>query len=226
MKEQTIYLTFPIMIFKYATDDIKKSVNDAMRYCLYDHCKDKTGNQSELIAEAEAHLGIKYGNKKDAYKEGELLFNSIPERSPKTSISKAMIFDFYKNDKTEFEVITFISFAAIRSIIQKQGYTKITNDYLIGRMSGNSKAGEPIPNNIFKYNNRYQIDKIKKELQLNWGLKLYGFHTRGFYVSFSMALVELIKHAEIKRKKTKEKELEQQKKEARMLVLKQINGTT
>lgn len=83
-----------------------------------------------------------------------------------------MIFDFYKNHKTEFEIVVFLAFAAIRSILQKQPYTKITNEYLIGRMSGNSGKGEPVNPLLVKYTSRYRLDKIKNELQLSWGLTL------------------------------------------------------
>ena len=219
------YLTFPIMIFKEGSKDIKNAVNNAMHYCLYDYCKEKYGNQSVLIAEAENHFSITYGNKKNSFNNGKILFDSIPYGSPKASISKEMIFDFYKNEKTEFEIDTFLAFAAIKSIIQQSKYKKITNDYLITRMSGNSKKSDLIPERMMKYKKRYQIDKIKKELELNWGLKLYGYQMRGFYVSFTVPLLTLAVKAEVMKKKTKEKELQLKKNEARELALKQINGT-
>ena len=99
------------------------------------------------------------------YRTGEMLYNSIPTNSPKTSILKDTLEEFWNIiNKTEFEIVVFIAFAAIRSILQRQPYTKITNEYLIGRMAGNSKAGEPIPDRLFKYNKRHQLDKIKMEL--------------------------------------------------------------
>ena len=93
-------------------------------------------------------------------------------------------------------------------------------------MAGNNKPGEPIPDGILKYNNRYQLDKIKLDLQLNWGLKLYGNHTRGFYVSFSMSLESLIKQAELRRKKYKLKGLQRQKEDAKKAVLLAIKGNS
>ena len=180
-----------------------------------------------VIKEAGSFYGIKWGNKVSAFDKGKLLFESLPDKSPKTSISIAMIFDFYKNEKTEFEIITFLAFAAIRSILQKQPYIKITNDYLIGRMSGNSGKGEPINPLLTKYTSRYQLDKIKRELEINWGLKLYGNHTRGYYVSFELALDNLIMKAELKRKGYKEKQLRNRKNEALRMVNAELkNGAT
>ncbi|MBK6936360.1 MAG: hypothetical protein IPH18_05365 [Chitinophagaceae bacterium] len=80
-----------------------------------------------------------------------MLYKSLPPKSPKTSINTEMIFDCYKNEKSEFEIVAFLAFAAIRSILQKQSYSKITNEYLIGRMSGNSGKGEPINLGLIKY---------------------------------------------------------------------------
>jgi len=219
------YLTFPVIILKDGIKDIKQVTNDAMFYCLYDYCQGKKGTQAALIQGAEKELGINYGNKKEAYSRGEILYNSIPERSPKTSIRKEIIFDFYKEYKTEFEIITFLAFAAFRSILQKQAYVRTTNDILIRRMAGNLKEKDPLPKEFLKFNKRYQLDKIKKELQINWGLKLYGHNNRGYYVSFQLELIQLIRYAELKRKSRKEKELQKQKEAARLAVLTEINST-
>jgi len=227
MSEKIRYLTFPVAILKDSLIDIKQCVDNAMYYCLYDYYLRYGGSKEIMIKEAGSFYGIKWGNKVSAFDKGKLLFESLPDKSPKTSISIAMIFDFYKNEKTEFEIITFLAFAAIRSILQKQPYIKITNDYLIGRMSGNSGKGEPINPLLTKYTSRYQLDKIKRELEINWGLKLYGNHTRGYYVSFELALDNLIMQAELKRKRYKEKQLRNRKNEALRMVNAELkNGAT
>lgn len=167
-----------------------------------------------MIDAAGNFYGITWANNNVAFENGKRIYKSLPPKSPKTSITRAMIFDFYNNDKSEFEIVVFLAFAAIRSILQKQPYSKITNDYLIGRMSGNSGKGQPVNPLLVKYTNRYQLDKIKIELQNNWGLKLYANHTRGFYVSFVLTLDELIMQAELKRKRYREKQLSERKNEA------------
>lgn len=218
-EKKFVYLTFPMIILKDGINDIKTSCNDAMYYSLYDKYRANEGENKNDKENAANKLGIKFVNIDKSFIKGKMLFNSINGNSPKTSISREMIFDFYENKKTEFEVVTFLAFAALKSIIQKQGYTKVTNEYLIGRMAGNCRKGEPLPDWIFKYNNRYQLDKIKKELQINWGLKLYADHTRGFYVSFKMPLDNLAAYAESKRIKYKEKQLREAKTEAKARAL-------
>lgn len=227
MSEKIRYLTFPVAILKDSLTDVKQCVNNAMYYCLYDYCQRHTGMKDSLIDEAGHFYGITWYNKKNAYANGRVLYNLIPPKSPKTSITKKMIFDFYNNEKSEFEIVVFLAFAAIRSILQKQPYIKITNDYLIGRMSGNSGKGESINPLLTKYTSRYQLDKIKRELEINWGLKLYGNHTRGYYVSFELALDNLIMQAELKRKRYKEKQLRNRKNEALRMVNAELkNGAT
>ena len=210
------YLTFPIVIMKESLKDINNCISEAMAYCLYDNCQ-RSGCTPEQSAN---FFGIKYGNLQRSYKLGKTLDDSIPSKSPKTSINKEMMFDFLKNNKTEFEVVCFLAFAAIRSIIQRQPYAKITNDYLLGRMSGNAGKGADINPSLKKYTTRYQLDKIKTELQLKWGLQLYARQTRGFYVSFKMPLKDLIRQAELRRNKHKEKELRRKKTE----ILKEVLG--
>lgn len=220
------YLTFPVCILRNSIVDIKEALNMAMEYCLFSTSIEIIGSEDQKIQASRVKLGIKFGNIKKSFINGKKIYDSIPINSPKTSLRREMIFDFYNNYKTEFELITFLTFASIRSILQKQAYVKLTNNYLIGRMSGNNKINEPINETIIKYSCRYQLDKIKTELQLNWGLKLYANHTRGFYVSFKMPLQDLIKQAEIKRNKYKVKELQRHKKEALNRALNCIKNET
>lgn len=204
------YLTFPIILLADASENLRACLNDAMDYCLYDRSLRIHGDMES----AADDLGIRYGNIKEDFKNGKMLYESIDAKCPKTSISKDMILEFYKGKKSEFEIITFIAFAAIRSILQTQAYKKITNDYLITRMAGNSRIGESLPIWIDKYNNRYQLTKIKNELELNWGLKIYSVRTRGYYVSFNLPQEELCFKVLAKSEKAKRAKLNIQKAEA------------
>jgi hypothetical protein len=88
-------------------------------------------------------------------------------------------------------------------------------------MAGTNK-GEPLPEWLKKYTSRYQLDKIKSELELNWGLKLYGYHTRGYYASFKLDLPDLAEKAEAKRISLRRKELADAKKLARQAAITKI----
>jgi hypothetical protein len=159
-----------------------------------------------------------------------MLFDSIPEDSPKASIKRHLVSEYLEQSKSEFQIVCFLAFAAIKSIIQRQGVKKITKGYLLSRMAGYNGVSETLPDWIKKYGVRHNMDKIKQELQLNWGLNLYGIHTRGFYVSFKMDLDELAIYAEKKKKSNKIKILKQKKQQARIKALehlgieKEVNG--
>ena len=218
------YLTFPIQIIEGGLNNITGSLNNAMYYCLYYQYLKKVEYQSDEPAnEAAEYLGITFNYIDKALKAGKSLYETNPKNSPLTSITKDMIFDFYENDKTQFEIVCFLSFAALKSIIQDQGYKKMTNEYLLSRMSGNSKSKADIDPTLKPFTSRYQLDKIKQELQLNWGLKYYSNKARGFYVSFTMPLDKLAMIAEKKNKTYKLKQLKQMKQQARDKAIKELS---
>ena len=212
-----IYLTFPIVIMTNYGLRIKDALNEVMEYCLYD----KMIRYEENPSEAAIRMGITFHNIEKSIKKGKQLYDTIDGKAVKTSISKDMIFDFYENSKTDFEIITLIAFAAIRTIIQKQSCVKITNEYLLGRMSGNNKKGE-IADFIKPYTSRYQLDKIKTELQLNCALKLFGLRMRGYYVSFILSLNSLAMVAAEKNRRYKQKRLRMMKQEAALAAQEQL----
>lgn len=222
---KTIYLTFPIQILKGGLNDIKGCTNNAMFYCLYYQYLREVKNESDNpLNKAADYIGINFSNINKASNTGKSLYESIPKNAPLTSITRDMIFDFYENDKTQFEVVCFLAFAALKSIIQDQGYKKMTNEYLFSRMSGNSKGKADIDPTLKPFfTSRYQLDKIKQELQLNWGLKYYAMKSRGFYVSFTKSLTELAKIAEKNNKAYKLKQLKDMKQQARRRAIEELS---
>jgi hypothetical protein len=71
-----------------------------------------------------------------------------------------------------------------------------------------------LSSSIYKYANEYQTKKIKYQLSEYWNLITYSRYTRGFYVSFSLSLDELVYEAEKRRKSVKEKQKRQLQNEA------------
>ncbi len=222
-KETPDYLTFPMEILKDGIDNIRGCMDNAMNYCLYwNYTKIESRTiQIADIKSAAKRMAITFPNLKGSFEKGKKIYESIAPNTPKTSINKSIIFDFYLNNKTPFEVVCFLAFAAIRSILQKQACTKITNDYLLGRMAGNRSKDDPLPKWIIPFANRYQLDKIKRALDA-WGLNLYAYHTRGFYVSFKLSKDEIAFYAEKKRKSRKEKALQDEYNQAREAALKRL----
>jgi len=163
---------------------------------LYAYTLKLTGSIENKIQAAVDYYEIVGIDLNGRYRRGEILYNSIPKNNPKCGIRSKMILDFYLNEKKEFEAISFLAFCAIRSIVQDNDCCLITNKYLMARMAGEASTKDCIalPELLESYTKRYRMDKLKEELQNNWGLKLYGIYTRGFYVSFKMDLDELGPH--------------------------------
>jgi hypothetical protein len=216
------YLTFPIVFLNDPGFNIKRVIDKAFLFCLYERCYYEEIDLANF-EEAEDYVGVEYHDKEWAYLEGKRLFDQL-EGAPKTSVRRQMLWDFNNNEKTEDEINSFFAFMAIRSIIQRDPCKKITNNYLLSRMAGHAKKGGQLPDRLKKYNQRYWIDKLKSDLRLTWHVKMYGRHTRGTYMSFTMTKEDLMRFVEKRRKKNRLKELAEEDKAIRLRVLAEINN--
>jgi len=200
-----------------------------MNYAGYAHTLIlEFGTDEKKMEEAGSYFGISWGNTKRCFQFGETLYNSFPKNSPMSGINKNVCFDFYMNHKSFDEIAVLLAFLAIKSIIGVKPYCKTINEYLIARMAGYASIEDvphPLPEPLAQYITRRKLDKIKKELQLNWSVNIYSRYTRGFYVSIDnkFDLNQLVFEAEKRRKSTKEKQLKQRKDEARRQALRGLN---
>ena len=224
------FLNFPVQLLQDAFKDIRQTMVNVLDYAGYAHTLKLHGSDSKKMEDAGHYFGITWGNTLKSYRDGKTLYESIPQNSPMAGINKDVLFDFYKNTKTLDEIAVLLAFLAIKSIVGIKPYCKVTNAYLIARMAGYAKIEDiphPLPQPLAQYNTRRKLDKIKKELQLNWNVNIYSRYTRGFYVSIDnkFELNKLVFEAEKRRKSTKEKQLKQRNDEARRLAKKKLNST-
>jgi len=226
------YLNFPIqLISKLFTNKDETMTN--ILYCgLYSHSlkldlgEDDFDNFLSSVKFYNVAMGGNNYDKKQKFKTGETLYNSIDTSSPKVGMNMNIFWDYYKNEKTDFDLACLAAFLAIKSILGSKPYCKMNNAYLWARMSGNSssmKDYNELSEPILKYANEYQTVKIKNELRDSWGLNTYSRYTRGFYVSFTLELDALIFEAEKKRKSTKEKQYKQLEKDAVLKAMARLN---
>ena len=114
----------------------------------------------------------------------EHTFNSIDSDISQTKIAKVKIkveilLDYFKNEKSEFEIECFCGYCALKSMIGNKKIFKGTVKFLLSRMF-------PDSNNLKnKYKKHYHYRKLMKELEINWGLKKLSSNARGFYFSFT-----------------------------------------
>lgn len=212
------YLNFPIQLLTGFITDTRKTLDNIVNYSVYENAlKLEHGTELQKIKDSAGFYQMKLGSVKHSLDNGKLLYNSVPNNSPKVGMNLSIWWDFYKNEKTEFEKVCLLGFLAIKSILGNKSYCKVTNLYLWARMDGKTNTIDEVSelsNEIRKYANRYQTENIKTELILNWHLIYYSRYTRGFYVSLKMSLEDLIFEAEKKRKSSKDKQQKQLQNEA------------
>ena len=135
-------------------------------------------------------------------------------------ISTDIFWSFYNENKTDFEWECLFAFLALKSIVGAKTYCKSNNGLLYARMSGHDSLND---GSITL--SRFHRDKIICELENNWGLKYYSRYTKGFYFGFDIGINDLVFEAEKRRKSTKEKLRNDEKKKALAEALKRLGST-
>lgn len=235
----TQYFNFPVQILKGIFEDKKKVLNDILYCALYSHSLklndgyryprgENSSEYKDFMAACTWYCVDLKGNEKERKEKmyhGRMLINGLPANSPKVGLNISIWWDYYLNEKSDFDIACLTAFLAIKSILGTKPYCRTDNSFLWARMSGNSKAmkdqSELTPG-VLKFANEYQTKKIKRALRDGWGLIHYAFHTRGFYVSFTLDLPALVMEAEKRKKSTKEKQYQQYEKDVRKQVLESL----
>jgi hypothetical protein len=231
-KVKANYVTFPIEMlrgFEYLDfEGVRSLMSGTMNYSLF-----LLYQKEENIDIVLEILGINYGNLDVAMKDGERLHQEH-QGSPLASINKDIIFDFYNNEKSDFEKRVFAVYCGLRSILGKKKYIKSNNSHLIARSLGYKSFKELSGDGIHSYwldtyftgKNKIRhhlTDKIlNNEISLNWGMKYYSLRSRGFYFGFNISLESLVLHVETLRRSNRLKQLKEERKLAIQNALKTL----
>jgi len=163
-------------------------------------------------------------------KNGLEVQKQIINKEPFPMVSVSLLFEFRDNEKTDFEIMQFLAYIAINSILGTKAISKTNKLHTISRMLGYSST-KHLPDKlnatsselVKKYKIRYHFSKLIKHLELNWNIRTYSNHIRGFYVAKSkVSLDELALIAETNKLKNKVKKLENEKKEAKRKALERL----
>jgi hypothetical protein len=203
-----------------------KMGDDIIDYAVFKHAESLNGTMNDKMKAAAKFFGITLGNLYGSIENGRELHDSVHPRSPMTGINKDLLFDFYLGNQPIDEIVVLLAHLAIKSILGQKSFCRVTNDYLLCRMAGypGMIGMEDLPAHLSPYSTRRRLNNIKTELQRSYGLQIYARYTRGFFVSDTLTLEQLIMAVETKRKKW---HLEQQKtetSEAVKKVLSQLYG--
>lgn len=211
------YLNIPVPMLKDLHINSKSFFSDTFDVGLYLYSKTLTGSEEKRYKDSLHFLGITQPNIKNGISNAKRVLCRMPEKYPTTGIEKDILFDYYKNEKSDFDIVCLSAFLGIRSILGKKPYDK-TNKYLIhARMFGYVTAKE-LPAKLTplqeKYKIRWHMDKVLTELQINWHLKVLWNHNRGFYLSFDLSFDEMALLIEKDKQSTKIQRLNELKRKA------------
>ncbi len=201
------YIYFPIWLLELYTGDIQLLCFEISCFIGYEKTlKLHKGDEIQKMEAAGKYYNFEYYNTEHSYENGKSYYETCPYLTPKVCIDKKILSQFIELDKSEFEGHCLLAYFALRSILQKQPYKRITNNYLLSRMSGKPNVDniENLPKDLLLYSKRYHIDKLKLELQRSWGVKFYSLKNHGYYVSIVLDKKTLIKKAEELRKRNQQ----------------------
>ena len=178
-------------------------------------------------------LRITPGSIDSTLNEAKEVSAKIPENDPMPMINVTRLFNFLKNEKSEFELVQLAAYIGIRSIIGKKQYCKTNKLHIVSRMFGYTShkqvpidfKSEYLKELHKKYSHRYHIDKVIRELELNWNVLTYSNNIRGLYIAMKnkIGIEALAIASEIKKRKNQIAELKQSKIEARKKAIEQLN---
>jgi len=203
------YFNFPVCLLKNFLTNTRSALDAISGYSLYaESLKEDDDDEITNFITACAFYNIVV----EDYPEPQFwrcrrAYQDVEFHAPKVGLNLNIFWDFYNTDKSEFEKVCLLAFLGIKSIIGNKSFCKTDNKYLLSRMNGSARSHsfDQLPDALAKYANEYQVKKIKNELKNNWGLRTYSRYTRGFYVSYTLKLENLMYEAEKSRKKAKAK---------------------
>lgn len=244
---ETKYFTVPIPMLQgllAGQKTIKNVMVNVMDYSIYYHAKHSVyGENGEMggynsmetqLKAASDFLNIQTYLQR-TLSNGKELYEGL-QNKPYCSIAAQIMWDYYNNPKTDYQLALLCAFCAVRSIIGKAEYRKTNKGLIIARMFGYNDAAafkSSLPEKFSKYRGRvmfehytkevearekyakrYHMDKLLTDLELSWGLKRYSDHVRGMFISFSLDYKTLAVVNENSKKKHKLNDLKEVKKQA------------
>lgn len=217
MSSDKKYLNIPVPMLKELHTNSGSFFNNVFDVGIYNYSKTLKGSGEKGYRDALKFLNITQENHKHGISNAIQILRVMPSKCPIVGIEKEMLFDFYKNEKSDFDIKCLAAFLGIRSILGTKQLCKTNKAMIHARMFGYITTKEmpekltPIEN---KYKVRWHMDKILVELQANWFLKLISNHQRGMYVSFDCTLDELALKSEESKQLSKIKQLREMKQKA------------
>lgn len=162
---------------------------------IYNYCKEYPEFQEEIeefyrLRQVKDMLSLEFDIASicKRYKEYDKIYNGFKSQ-PLVSIKTGMMFDYYQNDKTDYEKALFAMYAGIRSIIGDKNFAATTGCMIKCRMFGAKNQNEleivlkdkTIMAAYKKYTTDHYYKKMLKELVArNFLMSEIGYNRRTY----------------------------------------------
>ena len=213
------FFNFPIQMMQGVLEgwkDKDEFLRDLLYYHIQSHAEkiedlnEYEETEEQRFKRSAEFWGVKMsGNIERSYERGAELLEEFEKSKVFVGISTEIFWNFYQNEKTQFEWECLVAFLALKSILGKKTFCKSNNALLYARMSGNESVTDLHSLTL----SRFHRDKIILKLEIEWNLKYYSRYTKGFYFGIDTTLQDLIFFAEDRRESFKAKELKKSKDE-------------
>ncbi|CAM3401283.1 hypothetical protein [Zobellia roscoffensis] len=230
MENNHKYINFPIQLLKGFLLDPQKVLYEISCYALFFYENSPTNNTHNKFIGVCTYLGydIRPSMRDEMYQIGQNLHDkfALKSRPPLTGIKVQLLKEFQEEEHTKEEMLYFLAFLAIKSILYKKPYAKITNNFLLSRMDGRAKccAKKDLSPEIRKYSSNYHMQKIRLALYEKWHVVSESKYMRGVLYSIKHTKEELITIAEKNRQTYKKKQEQYNTKKLREKVRKDLNS--
>lgn len=211
---------------------------------IYEYCKEHQELKNEIeefyrLRQVKNVLEIKFdiSSVAETYKGYHIAYNGF-HNQPLVSISQKMMFDFYKNTKTDYEKALFAMYAGIRSIIGYKDFAETTGSMIKCRMFGAKNQTElelilsdrKVKSAYKQYTTDYHYKKMLKELVVRGFLQSEIGYNKRTYVSCKLDMKGLedaiVEHIKQKSLNYKVKQFENSRLQAINSINHRLNKTT
>ena len=198
--KQLMYCYYRGGLTKSLQSELYRLEEDEIFYSDEDYNGFSSIEEFHRLRQVKDVLGITFDISSVAktYKSYYAAYNGF-HNQPLVSISQKMMFDFYKNKKTDYEKALFAMYAGIRSIIGNKDFAETTGSMIKCRMFGAKNQAElefilndrKVKSAYKQYTTDYHYKKMLKELVVRGFLQSEIGYNKRTYVSCKLDMKSL-----------------------------------
>jgi len=208
------YLNFPVSFLRKR--DLEAVLEQALQFCLFESMVLNNGDRSYFDT-LSVRLGLS-GAEFDLFVHSKKLYEENV-KSVRCGVSLEVFINYLRTSKDELN-LEFRAYSATKAVIGNKAYKKTRYREVFSLMFGYTKyedISEKTKLELSKIEDSRYMKRLLEKLEQKWHLSIYSLNSRGLYISYKLAPVELI--VEVKKSKiiAKKKQVINEKKADKIL---------